>query len=49
MKRKQAKREVGMARTMEALVDLAQRRGYKNPRYWAMTIMASRDKKRKNI
>ena len=49
MKRKQAKREVGMARTMEALVDLAQKRGYKNPRYWAMTIMASRDKKRKNI
>jgi len=49
LKRKQARREVGMAKTEEALVDIAERRGYKNPRYWARTIMAARESKMRKI
>lgn len=45
-KRKQARREVGMAQTYEDLVALGERRGYKNPRYWAKIIIESRNNKR---
>ena len=45
LKRKAARREVGMARTEEALIALGIKRGYKNPRYWAKTIIQSRRNK----
>ena len=45
IKRKQARMEVGMARTLESLIELGYKRGYKNPRYWAMTIINSRKNK----
>lgn len=43
--RKQARREVGMARTEAELIALGIKRGYKNPRYWAKTILESRRNK----
>ena len=49
IKQKQARMEVGMARTEADLIELAKRRGYKNPVYWAKVIMTSRSKKVKNI
>ena len=42
--RKQARREVGMARTEEDLIAIGRKRGYKNPVYWAKMILASRRK-----
>lgn len=46
LKRKQARQEVGMARTKEQLMAIGRKRGYKNPSYWADQILASR---RRNI
>lgn len=43
--RKQARREVGMARTESELIEIGRKRGYKNPSYWAKCIIASRNKK----
>jgi superfamily II DNA or RNA helicase len=43
--RKQARREVGMARTESELITLAKKRGYKNPYMWAQHILISRRKK----
>lgn len=40
-KRKQ-RREQGMAQSMSELIDLAIKRGYKNPRGWAYMVMKSR-------
>lgn len=45
IKRKQARMEVGMARTEAELIAIAKKRGYKNPRYWAQTILNSRRNK----
>ena len=47
IKRKQARQEVGMARTEAELIDIARRRGYKNPKYWADTILTARQNKLK--
>ena len=47
--RKQARREVGMAKTEAELIAIGQKRGYKNARYWARCILASRNKNIKNI
>lgn len=44
-KRKQARIEVGMAKTESDLVAIGIKRGYKNPRYWAKCIMQSRKNK----
>ena len=41
-KKKEARREQGRAQTFEELLALAKKRGYKNPAYWASTIMRSR-------
>ena len=49
IKRKQARQEVGMCKTESELIELGKRRGYKNPKYWAMTIMNARKNKYKNI
>lgn len=43
--RKKARMEVGMARDYASLVALATRRGYKNPSWWAKTIIESRKRK----
>lgn len=43
--RKQKRREVGMARTYPELVELAKRRGYKNPAYYAMQVLNGRSRK----
>lgn len=45
IKRKQARMEVGMARTEAELIAIGRKRGYKNPGYWAKTIIAARNKK----
>lgn len=45
IERKQAKREVGMTRTLEGLIELGKKRGYKNPRYWAKMIINNRKKR----
>lgn len=42
--RKQARREVGMARTEAELIAIGRKRGYSNPRYWAKCILAARNK-----
>ena len=42
--RKQKRREVGMARTYPELVELAKRRGYKNPAYYAMQVLNGRSR-----
>ena len=44
-KKKAAKREVGMARTEVELIAIGKQRNYKNPVYWARTILAARNKK----
>lgn len=43
--RRQAKMEQGRASSQEALMELAQRRGYKNPAQWANMILAFRRQK----
>lgn len=48
-KQKQARMEVGMARTEAELIEIGRKRGYKNPGYWARMIMQSRSNKRKKI
>lgn len=45
LQKKRERMEVGMCRSYEALVMLARKRGYKNPSYWANTILHSRRKK----
>lgn len=40
--RKQARREQGRAGSLEALIQLGQQRGYKNPRAWALHVMRGR-------
>lgn len=44
-KRKAARREVAMAKTESALVEIGIRRGYRNPRYWAKSIIEARRRK----
>lgn len=43
-KRREASRQQGMATTMDELISLGIRRGYKNPRFWAKKIYESRKK-----
>jgi superfamily II DNA or RNA helicase len=45
IKKKNARMEVGMAKTFGELVALARKRGYKNPTYWAQTILNARERK----
>ena len=42
IKQKQARMEVGMARTEQELIDIGIKRGYKNPKYWAKMILTAR-------
>lgn len=49
LKRKQARMEVGMARTEADLIAIGKKRGYKNPVYWAQSILRSRNNKIKKI
>lgn len=46
--RKRARMEVGMARTEDELTEIGRKRGYRNPRYWARSIMEARRNKLKN-
>lgn len=43
--RKNNSKEQGMAQTMEQLVELGIKRGYKNPKAWAYTILKARKEK----
>ena len=47
--KKLERRKTSMARTLDDLINLGISRGYKNPRYWAMQIMKSRERKYKNV
>ena len=49
IKRKQARMEVGMAKTLSELIVIGERRGYKNARYWAMSVLNARNNKIKKI
>lgn len=42
LQRKDDKREQGMARTLDELIALGRKRGYKNPYYWAKQIIKNR-------
>lgn len=42
LKKKQERMEVGMCKDFQSLVALGKRRGYKNPTYWANTILQAR-------
>ena len=42
IEKKNRRREVGMCRTEAELIALGKKRGYKNPRYWAKTIIRAR-------
>lgn len=41
-RRKDLNREVGMAKSLDALVDIGRARGYKNPGFWAKKILQAR-------
>lgn len=43
---KQKKKEQSAARTLEQLIELAKKRGYKNPEYWSRIILKSRGGRR---
>lgn len=45
IKKKQARQEVGMARTESELINIGIKRGYKNPSYWAKMIINNRRRK----
>ncbi len=45
IKRKQARMEVGMAKSLNELIEIGKKRGYKNPRYWAQNILTARRNK----
>lgn len=47
--RKRARMEVGMARTLDELMDIGRKRGYKNPGYWARSIMHARKRKKDSV
>jgi superfamily II DNA or RNA helicase len=47
VKRKKARVEQGMAKDMDALMELGRMRGIKNPYWWAKMVLEGRDKKRK--
>lgn len=47
--RKRARMEVAMAKSVDDLIDIGYRRGYRNPTYWARTIMEARKNKIKKI
>lgn len=49
IKRKQARCEVGRARSLDELISIGQKRGYKNARYWALQVLHSRDKKHNSV
>ena len=49
IKQKQARIEVGMAKTESDLIRIGIQRGYKNPQYWARMILTSRKNKLNNI
>ena len=49
IQRKQARIEVGMCKDLNSLIELGKRRGYKNPKYWAMMILTARNEKIKKI
>ncbi len=43
--RVQERRQVGMAKTLDALMEIGRQRGYKSPRTWAEKVVAWREKK----
>lgn len=49
IKRKEARMEVGMAKTEAELIAIGTKRGYRNPRYWAQCILTSRRNNIKKI
>ena len=49
IKRKQARMEVGMAKTEAELIAIGKKRGYRNPGYWARCILTSRNNSIKKI
>lgn len=49
LKKKQERIEVGICKDFASLVALAKKRNYRNPAYWANTILYARNKKIKKI
>lgn len=46
IEKRNAKREVGMARSFDSLVEIGRQRGYANPHYWARCVWNSRELKK---
>jgi len=49
LKKKQERMEVGMCKDFQSLLALGKRRGYKNPAFWANTILRARYQKLKKL
>jgi len=49
IERKDKRREMGMCRTYEQLVELGKQRNYKSPQFWARSIMQSRGNRKWNV
>ena len=45
LNKKQERREVGMAATLEQLIAIGKKRGYRNPVYWARQVLKGRNKR----
>lgn len=46
IEKKNKRREVGMAKSFESLVEIGRQRGYANPHYWAQCVWNSREMKK---
>lgn len=47
MVRRQQRREQGAAQTLEQLIEIGRKRGFKNPRGWAVNVLAARQRKQR--
>lgn len=49
VEKRKKRQEVGMTQSLESLIELGKKRGYKNPYYWAQNIIKGRNKSSNNI
>lgn len=49
VEKRKKRQEVGMTQSLESLIELGKKRGYKNPYYWAQNIIKGRNKNQSKI